>query len=254
MANAIPNIVIDVMRANLRLAFQKHVSLHRCALTWRDAMNLIAPPNHVDALFDLADIADINAYAATANIAMPMQLDCVPSPAVQFVFNRNSDYKRAPLMPRYPQWNRALYPAMAQAVAAQVEHEMKTQRMYASAFHVLDHLNALCTEGSQVRSIWPAVQLLCSDVDSAAVNLESVQSALAWRDKHAKQKVHRSLPRIDPAYRKVLIETSEWLTLASILEHTNLPVGEISVAVRQLHSFALPTPSGDIETVDRMSF
>lgn len=220
MAYAISRQLIDFMQGNIGAAYEKHIGVSSCALTYEQALNLCAPPQHVDYLIMAAEIAAVS-QSTWLTFDAPVTLDGVDTPIIQLDF-MCKPYKTTPLLPKNPHWygDDKRNAEVRQPVLNHVEHVLKTRRMYSTCLHVLDTLNMNCTDGFQVRSLWPAVQFLCNrDPDREAHGyLERATAAAAWREKHNKPKVHRHMPYVDPSFRKLLQETSEWLTLASLLE------------------------------------
>jgi hypothetical protein len=239
---------MDVMKENIETAGRKMRTISSCALTHREAIELIAPPEHVETLFAAADIADVPSRDSTA-VEIPFDLDDVARPSVTFLF-RAALGKRNPLLPRYRDWYSFGCEDVAQRVLKHIEYLLVCARMERTCAFVLDELNENCRDGFQIRALWPVVQLLCDEGQYTSKDYRAgYQLAANWRERHAVVKRHQSMPRVDPAFRKVLQETAAWVTQSRLLEpdahQKDAPEPEAEPRVSRCYDFNCTNMAGD---------
>lgn len=205
---AIHDKVVEDLCARVQTMLTRHMCLAHFHMTHRECLETIARPDHIDALMSLADVAKVPVYAEWVQVATPFELDGTENLRVQF-YMRTHESKLPPLLPRFASWR---YPGTS--ITARVADWMNTRlvngRLAATTQEIIKHLSHSCDSGQQIRYMYPAILHLAA--------LSDHDRTKAWVAKFGAHKAVKSTPPVEPFWRKAMIETSTWLTQASLLD------------------------------------
>lgn len=208
MPKAIPDKVVTQLRSQVEVMLYRHLQLHPFDMTHDECLRLIAPSEHIEILKSVAQYADVSSHNDWVNLTVPYEIDGRDHPQVTMMM-RTHEGVEPPLRPRAPVWRGFAPHHIQNKVINWMTHRLYHGRMASTSLYVLDTINNICDKGEQVRYLWPAVMHLFTS--------EQNEHAQRWRDKFGHYKGVKNTPGIEPALRKAMIETSTWLTQASLI-------------------------------------
>lgn len=233
---AISDNVKGAMQQNISVLRDRMACLIPFQATHDECLELVAPPEHLDMLRQASKYADAHSSESWMQLSIPGTLDGVSNPSVCLLM-RTHGGKSPPLKPREPQWN-ADKP-LAVRVMDWTLKSLELHRKSALARHVVGELARRCETGAQVRFMWPCVLHLCQPLaDGLPYNMYN-ERLTQWADRNGPFKAQRSVPSLSHEMRKALIETSGFITAASLLSKDLVadPVEEVNIALSGSNSF-----------------
>jgi hypothetical protein len=218
MASLPEKVFEDLKNRTQSVMMWRMLQLAHFDLTHRECLQLIAPPQHIDILFSVSDIADVQSSQDWMTVDVPYELDGVRNPSM-LLYMRTHEGIEPPLRPRKIKWH-GKQPEIEKKVTTWLEQRLIHGRLSATTKYVLGELQKLCDTGHQIRYLWPAIMHL-------TVKSESDHTG-RWVDKYGAYRAVKSAPSISPELRKAMQDTSTWLTQASLLaEVPEAKVGQV---------------------------
>lgn len=180
-----------------------------------ECLRLIAEPEHHFALRETAKFARVSSSEDYFSVTLPFVLDGVTKPEVHLKMRTHEGHE-PPLIPRLPLFNVDAIPEhRVKLITAHVERRLYDLRMCATIREILSWLSENCDNGHQVRYLYPAVMHLYQ----RGVDVHADK----WAEKYGAFKAARFTPSVSTEMRKAMIETSTWLTQASMLTDVKGP-------------------------------
>lgn len=240
MANAIRSQVQSTMKQRADAFGLRMLQLQPFDMSHDECLHLLAPTYHHEILKTAATVAELSpASHAYITVRVPYTLDGVENPTFDLTMRTHAG-KEPPLRPRSPTWQPCDL-AIQKKVTDWGEHYLRTMRMTATVRWIVERLSEICDTGHQVRYVWPAILHLCSDT--------SCEDTRKWAQKYAARTVPRAVPQITPAFRKILMDASEWCAQAVLLsEIKGQEHGEVTINYDKCFQFTLQL-EGNVEVV-----
>jgi hypothetical protein len=214
MASLPDKVLADLMQRS-EVMMHRMLQLAHFDLTHRECLQLIAPPEHIDILCSVSDIADVTSSHSWITVNVPYYIDGVSNPEV-LLYMRTHEGVEPPLRPRVAKWH-GKQPDIEQKVIAWVEQRLIHGRLCRTTKYVLGELQKLCDNGHQIRYLWPAIMHLTVGTDN--------DHTRRWVSKYGAYRAVKNAPAIPPELRKAMQDTATWLTQAALL--AEVPPAEI---------------------------
>lgn len=223
--------VLHHMRERIEMKRDLMLRLVPFDLTHDECIHLVAPHEHVPILIGAAQYADITTAQDWMAVTVPHIVDGEPDPRVMLKMCTHGD-KEPPLRPRNPSWQHLLSTQKASDKVIQwVAKRLELGRRFGTVDYVLQQLNSICDNGTQLRYMFPPVlHLIRQGVNPRADR---------WAAKHAEYKPCRHTPAVSPQLKRAIQDASALLTSA-VLMGSDVPAlvpGEVEIDMWDMPTF-----------------
>jgi hypothetical protein len=217
---SLPDKVLADLMSRSEIMMHRMLQLAHFDMTHRECLQLIAPPEHIDILSSVSDIADVASSQQWMRVEVPYVLDGVPKPSV-LLYMRTHEGVEPPLRPRVAKWH-GQQPDIERKITAWLEQRYVNGRLCRTVKYVLGELQTLCDTGHQIRYLWPAIMHLTVGTDN--------DHTRRWVNKYGAYRAVKNAPAIPPELRKAMQDTATWLTQAALLaEVPPAKIGQVQI-------------------------